>query len=39
MAVSVKSITEIVSKLEFGKSARPEGISAECFQFPNTKIH
>ena len=40
MAVSAKSITEIVSKLECGgKSAGPEGISAECFKFSNAKIH
>ena len=38
MAVSAKSITEIVSKLECGKSAGPNGIS-ECFKFSNTKIH
>ena len=37
MAVSAKSITEIVSKLECGKSAGPDGISAECFKF--AKIH
>ena len=34
MAVSAKNITEIVSKLECGKSAGPDGISAECFKFP-----
>ena len=39
MAVSAKSITEIVSKLECKKSAGPVGISAECFKFSNTKIH
>ena len=39
MAVSAKSITEIVSKLECGKSAGPDGISAGCFKFSNTKIH
>ena len=40
MAVSAKKIiTEIVSKLECGKSAGPDGISAECFKFSNTKIH
>ena len=39
MAVSAKSITEIVSKLECGKSAGPDGISAECFKFSNAKIH
>ena len=39
MAVSVKSITEIVSKLEYGKSAWPDGISDECFKFLNTKMH
>ena len=39
MAVSAKIITEIVSKLECGKSAGPDGISAECFKFSNTKIH
>ena len=39
MAVSAKIITEIVSKLECGKYAGPDGISAECFKFSNTKIH
>ena len=39
MTVSAKSITEIVSKLECGKSAGPDGISAECFKFSDTKIH
>ena len=39
MAVSAKIITEIVSKLECGNSAGPDGISAECFKFSNTKIH
>ena len=39
MAVSAKSITEIVSKLECGKSAGPDGISAECFKFSDTKLH
>ena len=39
MAVSAKSITEIVSKLKCAKSAGPDGISAECFKFSNTKIH
>ena len=39
MAVSAKSITEVVSKLECGRSAGPDGISAECFKFSNTKIH
>ena len=33
MAVSAKSITEIVLKLECGKSTGPDGISAECFKF------
>ena len=39
MAVSAKSITEIVSKLECAKSAGPDGTSAECFKFSDTKIH
>ena len=39
MAVSAKSITEIVSKLECAKSAGPDGIIAECFKFSDTKIH
>ena len=39
MAVLAKSITEIVSKLECAKSAGPDGISAECFRFSDTKIH
>ena len=39
MAVSAKSITEIVSKVECGKAAGPDEISAECFEFFNTKIH
>ena len=38
MAVSAKSITEIVSKLEWGKSAGPNRISAECFKFSDTKV-
>ena len=33
MAVSAKSITEMVSKLECGKSAGPDGISGEYFNF------
>ena len=39
MSVSVKSITEIVSKLECQKSAGPDEIGAECFKILNTKIH
>ena len=39
MVDSAKSITEIVSRLECGKSAGPDGISAECFKFSDTKIH
>ena len=39
MAVSAKIITEIVSKLERGKSAGLDRISVECFKFLNTKIH
>ena len=39
MAVSAKSITEIVSKLECRKSPRREGFSAECFKISGTKIH
>ena len=39
MAVSAKSITEIVSRLECGKSARPDRIIAECFKFSKAKIH
>ena len=39
MAVLAKSIIEIVSKLECAKSAGPDGISAECFKFSDTKIH
>ena len=33
VAVSAKSITEIVSKLESNKSAERDGLSAECFKF------
>ena len=39
MAVSAKSITEIVSKLKCGKSAGPDGISAERLKFSDTEIH
>ena len=39
IAVSAKSITEIVLKLECAKSVGPDGISAECFKFSDAKIH
>ena len=39
MAVSTKSVSEIISKLECGKSAGPDGIDAEYLKFSNIKIH
>ena len=39
MAVSTKSISEIIVKLECGKSARPDGICAEYLKFSNVKLH
>ena len=39
MAVSTKSVSEIIGKLECGKSAGPDGIGAEYLKFSNIKIH
>ena len=39
MAVSTKSVSEIISKLECGKSADPDGIDAEYLKLSNIKIH
>ena len=39
MAVSTKCISEILSTLECGKSARPNGICAEYLKFSNVKLH
>ena len=39
MSVSTKSVSEIIGKLECGKSAGPEGIGAEYLKFSNIKIH
>ena len=38
-SVSTKSVSEIISKLECGKSAGPDGIDAEYLKFSNIKIH
>ena len=39
MAVSTKSVSEIISQLECGKSAGPDGIDAEYLKLSNIKIH
>ena len=39
MAVSTKSVSVIISKLECGKSTCPDGIDAEYLKFSNIKIH
>ena len=39
MAVSTKSVSEIISKLECKKSAGPDGIDAEYLKFLTIKIH
>ena len=39
MAVSTKSVSEIISKLECGKFSSPDGIDAEYLKLSNTKIH
>ena len=39
MAVSTKRVSEIISKLECGKSADPDGIDAEYLKLSNIKIH
>ena len=39
MAVSTKSVSEIIGKLECRKSAGPDGIGAEYLKFSNIKIH
>ena len=39
MAVSTKCISEIIAKLECGKSPGPDGICAEYLKFFNVKLH
>ena len=39
IAVSTKSVSEIIGKLECGKSAVSDGIGAEYLKFSNIKIH
>ena len=39
MSVLTKSVSEIIGKLECGKSAGPDGIGAEYLKFSNIKIH
>ena len=39
MSVSTKSVSEIISKLECGKSAGPDGIDAKYLNASNVKIH
>ena len=39
MSVSTKSVSEIISKLECGKSAGTDGIDAEYLKLSNIKIH
>ena len=39
MSVSTKSVSEIIGKLECGKSAGPDRIGAEYLKFSNIKIH
>ena len=39
MSVSTKSVSEIIGKLECGKSAGPDGIGVEYLKFSNIKIH
>ena len=39
MAVSTKSVSKIIGKLECGKSAGPDGIGAEYLKFSTIKIH
>ena len=39
MSVSTKSVSEIIGKLECGKSAEPDGFGAEYLKFSNIKIH
>ena len=39
MAVSTKSVSEIISKLECEKSAGLDGIDDEYLKFSNIKIH
>ena len=39
MAVSTKCISEIIAKLEYGKSAGPDGICAEYLKLSNVKLH
>ena len=39
MSVSTKSVSEIIGKLECGKSAGLDGIGAEYLKFSNIKIH
>ena len=39
MVVSAKCISQIIAKLECGKSAGPDGICAEYLKFSNVEIH
>ena len=39
MSVSTKSVSEIIGKLECGKSAGPDGIGVEYLKFSNIRIH
>ena len=39
MSVLKKRVSEIIGKLECGKSAMPDGIGAENLKFSNIKIH
>ena len=39
MAVRQKSVSEMISKLECGESAGPDGFDAEYLKFSNIKIH
>ena len=39
MAVSIKSVLEIIGKLECGKSAGPDGIDAEHLKLTDIKMH
>ena len=38
MSVSTKSVSEVISKLECGKSAGPDGIGAEYLKFSNIHV-
>ena len=39
MVVSANCISQIIAKLECGKSAGPDGICGEYLEFSNVKIH